>query len=83
MENTQSRNGNVGQCEPCDQCYNLVQQAANNHRDDLKELAKLLQNIAGVISMFGSLLYFLNIYRESPTCWWEFWVASQTFGDKN
>jgi len=46
MENTQSRNGNVGQCEPCDQCYNLVQQAANNHRDDLKELAKLLQNIA-------------------------------------
>lgn len=63
MENTQSRNGNVGQCEPCDQCYNLVQQAANNHRDDLKELAKLLQNIAGVISIWKPFIFSKHLQR--------------------
>ena len=46
MENTQSTNGDVGQCEPCDSCYNLVQDAANLHRENLKQLDELLQQIA-------------------------------------
>ena len=48
MENTQTREGYVGEkaCEPYDECYNLVQAAANQHRDNLQQLDKLLQQIA-------------------------------------
>lgn len=49
MENTKSRdNGGYGEkiCEPCDDCYNLVQQAANQHRANLESLDRLLQQIA-------------------------------------
>ena len=33
-------------CEPCDDCYNLVQEAADEHRKNLANLDKLLQQIA-------------------------------------
>ena len=49
MENTRSRDtGGYGEkiCEPCDDCYNLVQNAANQHRDNLDALDSLLQQIA-------------------------------------
>lgn len=49
MENTKSQAmGGVGQkiCEPCDDCYNLVQDAANRHRANLEDLGKLLQQLA-------------------------------------
>ena len=49
MENTRSRdNGGYGEkiCEPCDDCYNLVQDAANQHRANLDSLDRLLQQIA-------------------------------------
>ena len=49
MENTKSRdNGGVGEkiCEPCDDCYNLVQDAANEHRASLDQLDGLLKHIA-------------------------------------
>lgn len=49
MENTRSRDP-VGQtekvCEPCDDCYSLVSQAANAHRANLAALDSLLQQIA-------------------------------------
>ena len=49
MENTRSRdNGGYGEkiCEPCDDCYNLVQESADQHRRNLESLDKLLQQIA-------------------------------------
>lgn len=49
MENTKSQDmGGVGQkiCEPCDDCYNLVQDAANRHRANLEDLDQLLQALA-------------------------------------
>ena len=49
MENTRSRdNGGYGEkiCEPCDDCYNLVQDATNTHRANLAALDQLLQQIA-------------------------------------
>lgn len=49
MENTRSRDtGGFGEkvCEPCDDCYNLVQAAADQHRDNLAALESLLQQIA-------------------------------------
>ncbi len=49
MENTRSQDtGGYGEkiCEPCDDCYNLVQDAANEHRETLASLDKLLQEIA-------------------------------------
>jgi len=48
MENTRTREGYVGEkvCEPCDDCYNLVQNAVNQHRDNLHQLDNLLQQIA-------------------------------------
>ena len=49
MENTRSRDtGGYGEkiCEPCDDCYNLVQDAANQHRANLDSLDNLLQQIA-------------------------------------
>lgn len=48
MENTRTREGYVGEkvCEPCEECYNLVQHAANQHRHNLQQLDKLLQQIA-------------------------------------
>ena len=46
VENTQSNNGDVAQCKPCPQCYNLVQTAANQHRENLRQLDELLQEIA-------------------------------------
>merc|ERR1712083_268791 len=49
MENTKSQAmGGVGQkiCEPCDDCYNLVQDAANRHRANLEDLGNLLQQLA-------------------------------------
>ena len=49
MENTQSKDtGGFGEkiCEPCDDCYNLVLDAANEHRRQLSDLDKLLEQIA-------------------------------------
>ena len=49
MENTQTKDtGGYGEkiCEPCDDCYNLIENAANNHRQNLEELQRLLQKIA-------------------------------------
>ena len=49
MENTRSRDtGGYGDkiCEPCDDCYNLVQDAADEHRQNLANLDALLQKIA-------------------------------------
>ena len=49
MENTRSRDASgYGEkiCEPCDDCYNLVQDAANEHRQNLADLDRLLQQIA-------------------------------------
>lgn len=49
MENTRSRDtGGYGEkiCEPCDDCYNLVQDATNEHRANLAALDQLLQQIA-------------------------------------
>lgn len=49
MENTRSKDtGGFGEkiCEPCDDCYNLVQDAADEHRQSLENLDALLQKIA-------------------------------------
>ena len=49
MENTHSKDtGGVGEkiCEPCDDCYNLVSDAVNEHRENLETLDKLLDQIA-------------------------------------
>ena len=48
MENTKTRVGSQNEkiCEPCDDCYNLVQDAANEHREGLNELETLLRHIA-------------------------------------
>merc|ERR1712130_303626 len=48
MENTRTKEGYGPEkvCEPCDECYNLVQNAANKHRENLQQLDKLLQQIA-------------------------------------
>jgi len=49
MENTQTRDlGGGGEkiCEPCDDCYDLVQTAVNQHRSNLDALDRLLQQIA-------------------------------------
>ncbi len=49
MENTRSPDtGGHGKktCEPCDDCYNLVQDAANEHRASLAALDALLKQIA-------------------------------------
>lgn len=49
MENTKSKDtGGYGEkiCEPCDDCYNLVQDAADEHRRNLAALDALLQQIA-------------------------------------
>jgi len=46
-ENTRSKPDQQGQkiCEPCDDCYNLVRDAANNHRRSLEDLDQLLEKI--------------------------------------
>ena len=48
MENTKTRVGSENEkiCEPCDDCYNLVQDAANEHRASLDQLDGLLKHIA-------------------------------------
>ncbi len=49
MENTRSKDtGGYGEkiCEPCDDCYNLVSDAVNEHRTNLANLDRLLQQIA-------------------------------------
>ncbi len=49
MENTRSKDkGGFGEkdCEPCDDCYNLVSKAANEHRQNLADLNDLLEKIA-------------------------------------
>ena len=49
MENTRSRDtGGYGEkiCEPCDDCYNLVSDAANVHRQNLASLDSLLQQVS-------------------------------------
>jgi len=47
MENTKSRGGDGDKiCEPCEDCYDLVQDKANEHRDNLDRLDTLLQEIA-------------------------------------
>ena len=49
MENTQTRDisgGGEKVCEPCDDCYDLVQTAVNQHRANLEALDRLLQQIA-------------------------------------
>lgn len=35
----------IGQCQPCEECYNLVQEAVDNHRDNLRQLDDLLQQV--------------------------------------
>ena len=48
MENTRSKDtGGFGGkvCEPCDDCYNLVSDAANEHRKNLADLDELLVKI--------------------------------------
>ena len=48
MENTKSKDqGGFGDktCEPCDDCYNLVSDAANEHRQNLENLNQLLTKI--------------------------------------
>eukprot|EP00092_Neocalanus_flemingeri_P012243 GFUD01013199.1.p1 GENE.GFUD01013199.1~~GFUD01013199.1.p1 ORF type:complete len:1692 (+),score=371.26 GFUD01013199.1:452-5527(+) len=48
MENTKTRvgYGNEKICEPCDDCYNIVKDNADQHRDNLKQLDDLLTHIA-------------------------------------
>lgn len=49
MENTRTRDtGGYGEkiCEPCDDCYNLVSDAVNEHRENLANLDRLLVAIA-------------------------------------
>ena len=49
MENTKSQEtGGNGEkiCEPCEDCYDLVQDTANQHRANLESLDSLLQQIA-------------------------------------
>uniref|UniRef100_A0A0K2SX80 Laminin subunit gamma-1 n=1 Tax=Lepeophtheirus salmonis TaxID=72036 RepID=A0A0K2SX80_LEPSM len=50
MENTKSQQigpyGGEKICEPCDDCYNLVLDSANRHRNNLETLENLLQQIA-------------------------------------
>jgi len=45
MENTKTRDGYAGEkiCEPCEDCYGLIQDVANEHRRDLKTLETLLK----------------------------------------
>ncbi len=48
MENTRSPDtGGHGKktCEPCDDCYNLVKEATDEHRQNLDDLDKLLKQI--------------------------------------
>jgi len=47
MENTKTRvgYGNEKICEPCDDCYNIVQDNADSHRDSLNKLDDLLTHI--------------------------------------
>ena len=48
MENTKTKSNDANQkvCEPCDDCYNLVQDAADSHRENLNQLEILLNHIA-------------------------------------
>jgi len=48
MENTKTRvgYGNEKICEPCDDCYNIVQDNANDHRANLNKLEQLLVQIS-------------------------------------
>ncbi|XP_059094696.1 laminin subunit gamma-1-like isoform X3 [Tigriopus californicus] len=49
MENTRTKDtGGYGEkiCEPCDDCYNLIEDATNEHRRNLAALDNLLQQIA-------------------------------------
>ena len=49
MENTKSKDPTgqgVKVCEPCDDCYNLVSEAANRHRANLEALDAMLKQIA-------------------------------------
>jgi len=48
MENTKTRvgYGNEKICEPCDDCYNIVQDNADRHREDLAKLDSLLTQIS-------------------------------------
>ncbi len=52
MENTRSKDAGAGSgygekiCEPCDDCFNLVKDAADEHRASLERLDRLLQKIA-------------------------------------
>ena len=48
MENTKTKSNEANQkvCEPCDDCYNLVQDAANSHRENLNQLETLLTHIS-------------------------------------
>ena len=48
MENTKSKDtsGQEKVCEPCDDCYNLVSEAANRHRANLEALDNMLRQIA-------------------------------------
>ena len=47
MENTRSvPASNEKICKPCDDCYDLVQDSANQHRQDLQQLDQLLTHIA-------------------------------------
>ena len=56
MENTKTRTGSENEkvCEPCDDCYNLVQDAANEHRDSLDQLGTLLRHISENPEPIGS-----------------------------
>ena len=45
-KDTSGRTTNVKECEPCEDCYNLVKEAADRHRANLKDLDDLLRAIA-------------------------------------
>jgi hypothetical protein len=66
MENTRSRDtGGYGEkvCEPCDDCYNLVQEATDQHRHNLAALDKLLQQIAENPEPVGEVRRLIPIFR--------------------
>jgi hypothetical protein len=59
MENTRSRDtGGFGEkvCEPCDDCYNLVSDAANVHRHNLAALDSLLQQVMAAALFMRSII---------------------------
>lgn len=60
MENKRRRADGQG-CEDCPPCYNLVQDAVNQHRKELKEL----DDVSSEINITG-LLRVCKIHKKLP-----------------